>query len=340
MNWFMRKKAIGLFFTVFILSIGIVVKAQFHPNKNEKVNVIFDTDFGPDYDDVGAIAMLHAYADSGYVNILGTIASTRYEGVASTLDVFNTYFGRPNVPVGVPKHALNRRDWQFWSDTVRYRYPHQIKENRLANDAITLYRKILASQSDNSVTIITVGFFSNIAMLMKSGPDKYSPLNGEQLVNKKVKLMVSMAGVFPKGKEFNVDRDAESSYYVFRNWKKPILFSGFEIGKKIYTGLELISNDKIKNSPVKDVFRLCIPKSIHDVKGRMSWDQTTVLIGIKGYDPYYSIKRGRFIIYEDGRNEWEDDPKGIHAYIVEKMDVGKVGELIERVMSHQPIIKE
>jgi hypothetical protein len=27
--------------------------------------VIFDTDMGPDYDDVGAIALLHAFADSG-----------------------------------------------------------------------------------------------------------------------------------------------------------------------------------------------------------------------------------------------------------------------------------
>ena len=333
----MKRRLISLFFTLCFACVRLLVFAQFEPKKNEKVNVIFDTDFGPDYDDVGAIAMLHAYADSGYVNILGTIASTRYEGVAASLDVFNTYFGRPNIPIGVPKHALNRRDWQFWSDTVRYKYPHQIKENRVANDAIELYRKILASQSDNSITIITVGFFSNIAMLMKSGPDKYSPLNGEQLVNKKVRLMVSMAGVFPKGKEFNVDRDAESSYYVFRNWKKPILFSGFEIGKKIYTGLELISNDKIKNSPVKDVFRLCIPKSIHDVKGRMSWDQTTVLVGVKGYEPYYSIKKGRFIIHEDGRNEWKDDSEGIHAYLVEKSDFKSVEKLIETTMMHIPI---
>jgi hypothetical protein len=37
---------------------------------------------GPDYDDVGAITLLHAFADSGYVRILGTIASTNYENVA------------------------------------------------------------------------------------------------------------------------------------------------------------------------------------------------------------------------------------------------------------------
>ena len=68
--------------------------------------VIFDTDMGPDYDDVGAIAMLHAFADEGSANILATIASTKYDGVAEVLDVFNTYFNRPDVPVGVPVDML------------------------------------------------------------------------------------------------------------------------------------------------------------------------------------------------------------------------------------------
>lgn len=311
--------------------------AQFQPKKNEIVNVIFDTDMGPDYDDVGAIAMLHAYADSNYVNILGTIASTRYEGVASVLDAFNTYYNKPNIPIGVPKDALNRRDWQFWTDTVTIKYPHKIKKNNAAYDAIELYRKLLASQPDNSVTILTVGFFSNISNLLKSKPDRYSRLNGKELINKKVKLMVSMAGAFPKGKEFNVDRDSTASYYVFKNWKPPVLFTGFEIGKKIKTGLTLIADKSIVNSPVKDVFKICIPKSKHDLEGRMSWDQTAVLVGVKGYEPYYSIKKGQFIIYSDGRNEWQDDPKGNHAYLVEKADYKSVEKLIEQTMMHQPV---
>src|SRR6266446_1333672 len=41
-------------------------------------SIIFDSDMGPDYDDVGAITLLHAFADSGYINILATVASTKY----------------------------------------------------------------------------------------------------------------------------------------------------------------------------------------------------------------------------------------------------------------------
>ena len=67
------------------------------------VPVIFDTDMGPDYDDVGAIAMLHAFADKGEAQILATIASTKYEGVGPVLSVLNTYFKRAMLPIGVPR---------------------------------------------------------------------------------------------------------------------------------------------------------------------------------------------------------------------------------------------
>jgi hypothetical protein len=91
-------------------------------------SIIFDSDMGPDYDDVGAIAMLHALADSGQAKILATIASTKYDGVAGVFDALNTYFNRPDMPIAVPKgEALTLKDWQHWSDTILARYPHNIK---------------------------------------------------------------------------------------------------------------------------------------------------------------------------------------------------------------------
>ena len=43
------------------------------------IKIIFDTDFGPDYDDVGALAFLHAMADSGKIEMLATISSKKHE---------------------------------------------------------------------------------------------------------------------------------------------------------------------------------------------------------------------------------------------------------------------
>src|SRR5687768_4016673 len=161
----------------------------------EKTPLIFDTDMGPDYDDVGAIALLHALADSGQVNILATIASTKYPGVVPVLNIFNTYFNRPGIPIGVPRgKAIEQRDTQHWSDTLVAKYPHSIRSNEEDTEAVELYRKSLASRPDNSVTIVTIGFFTNLAGLLQSNGDEYSPYPGTELVRRKVRLLVSMAG--------------------------------------------------------------------------------------------------------------------------------------------------
>src|SRR5882672_1036241 len=146
-------------YRIFLFCLFSLFALNAHAQHSKPVNIIFDSDMGPDYDDVGAITILHALADREEANILATVASTKYEGVAGVLNVFNTYFNRPNIPIGVPKSdALELRDWQHWTDTLLAKYPHQLKTNNEAWDAVKLYRKILASQPDNSVTIVTIGF--------------------------------------------------------------------------------------------------------------------------------------------------------------------------------------
>jgi len=292
---------------------------------------------GPDYDDVGAITLLHAFADSGYINIRATVASTKYEGVAAVFNALNTYFKRPGLLIGVPKgKALELKDKQHWTDSLLLKYPHKIKKNDEVLSATEVYRKALASQPDRSVTIITVGFLTNLADLLQSTPDKYSKFTGKELVREKVKQLVCMAGSFPAGNEFNVRMDAASSKIVFENWETPILFSGVEIGIKIKTGLPLINDRSIKNSPVKDVFRICVPMSQQDSAGRMSWDQTAVLIAVKGYKPWWNIQTGKIKIAEDGSNTWKNGDS-LHSYLVESQSPNIVRDLINNLMMHQPV---
>jgi inosine-uridine nucleoside N-ribohydrolase len=307
--------------------------------KNRPVAIIFDSDMGPDYDDVGAITLLHAFADSGYVNILATVASTKYVGVAAVFDVFNTYFGRPNLSIGVPKEkALELKDWQHWTDTLIAKYPHKIKTNNEVPGATEVYRKILSAQPNQSVTIVTTGFLTNLSNLMNSAPDKYSKLNGKELIRQKVKQLVCMAGKFPAGSEFNVNRDALASQVVFNDWPTPVMLSGFEIGMKIKTGLPLIRNELIKNSPVKDVFRICIPMAKEDSAGRMSWDETAVLVAVKGYKPWYKIESGKMVVAADGSNSWVNDP-AVHNHLVEQESPKVVEQFINAAIMHQPTKK-
>ena len=59
------------------------------------VAIIFDTDIAPDYDDVGAMALLHAFADKGEAKILATISCNAFETTAPTLSGT-----RPSCPTG------------------------------------------------------------------------------------------------------------------------------------------------------------------------------------------------------------------------------------------------
>ena len=308
--------------------------------KSDKVvKIIFDTDLGPDYDDVGALAFLHAMADSGKAEILATVSSNKHELVAPSIDVINTYFGRSDLPVGAPKtEGVNLGSSQHWADSIVAKYPHSIKSTSMVTNAVEVYRKTLNNQPDKSVTIVTVGFLTNLANLLKSGPDNISSLTGKELVDRKVKRLVSMAGKFPEGKEFNIYMDSTASKYVYENWPGEIIFTGFEIGWEIRTGLKLIKSE-IKNSPVKDVFRISIPLSEEDKYGRMSWDETAVLIGVYGTDGFFDTVRGKIIVNADGSNTWDNNPDGKQFYVKQKMPVPQISAFIEARMMHQPVKK-
>jgi pyrimidine-specific ribonucleoside hydrolase len=75
-----------------------------------------------------------------------------------------------------------------------------------------------------------------------------------------------------------------------------------------------------------------------DSAGRMSWDETAVLIAVKGYQPYYTLKEGRMIVSEDGSNTWDSKGKE-HAHLVEKVPFENVQNEIQKLIQHQPVKK-
>ena len=304
----------------------------------ESVRLILDTDLGPDYDDVGAMALMHALADSGQVEILAIVSSNADERVVPCMEVINGYFNRPEIPVGATKSptAANLTTWhkEKWTDALPAHYPRPTIKTSDAPDAVAIYRQLLAQQPDSSVVICTVGFFTNLKELLHSPADAYSPLTGKELVARKVKRLVSMAGAFPEGKEFNVYCDVEASREVAAEWPTEILFSGFEIGDKVLTGKKLVSMSTA-HSPVKEAYAMSFAEG--DPDGRMSWDQTAVLVAIKGYAPYFEIERGRFqVLDEEGRNGWQPDVNGPHARLLFRMTPSQIAAVIEGYMMHLP----
>lgn len=305
-------------------------------NTSVSTKIIFDTDIGPDYDDVGAITILHALADSGECEILATVASDGHPSIAPTIEVFNRYFGRDSLPVGVAvQGAPDFTAENGWNDTLINNFAPDVRTKSYP-DAVSVYRRTLADQPDNSVTIVTVGFLSNISALLNSQPDEYSQLNGVDLVKAKVKQLVAMAGAFPEGSEFNVNKHTSASVNAITKWPKPILFSGFEIGVKIFTGGKVAAQGG--NDPVSKAYAYNLKTYTKDGEtNRNSWDQTAVLCAIRNPEDYFYVNGpGKFVIQEDGSNTWNPTTDAGHYFLSHKYPYAHIAEVIETLMLHTP----
>jgi inosine-uridine nucleoside N-ribohydrolase len=233
--------------------------AQEAPAAPEKINIIFETDMGNDTDDALALDMLYKYMDAGRVNLLAIMTNKNSPYSAEYIDIMGTWYGHPHVPIGIVYNGVDSE-------------PDGINKERLHNyvrltcemtvdgqpafartltgydalpDAVLLYRKILAQQPDRSVHIVSVGFSTNIAKLLDTPPDDYSPLTGKELVAAKVKQLSMMAGNFDgsQQQEYNVVKDIPAAKKVFAEWPAPVVASPLEVGGNIIYPGESIKND-------------------------------------------------------------------------------------------------
>jgi len=316
----------------------LLPKSGFAQKHTEPVKIIFDSDMGPDFDDVGAITILHALAAKGECEILATIASDGYPYIGPTLEVFNRYFQKPNIPIGVPgADAPAFSCPNHWNDSLVVKYLPKLKTNKDYPLATEVYRKVLAAQKDHSVVIITVGFLTNLSALLYSKPDQFSPLGGKELVAQKVKKWVAMAGGFPEGNEFNLNQHASASVYVIQNWPTPILFSGVEIGNKILTGNK-VSTLGTKGSPVQWAYHYCLSNYENKQSlNRNSWDPTAVLCAVRNPEDYfYVIGNGTVICNPDGSNTWNPEKNSNHSFLVHKYPYQKIAGILDDLMLYEP----
>ncbi|MFT7640773.1 MAG: hypothetical protein ACI9G1_002517 [Pirellulaceae bacterium] len=320
---------------LFQVSLPTMVQAVEAP-----VKLIFDTDIGPDCDDAGAAAVLHALADQGEVEILAMMVSTGGETAKwgpPCLDAINTFYGRPDIPIGVIRKK-GAEDTSKYNEQLAKEFPNDLQHGDRADEATQLYRKVLSSQPDGSVVIVSVGYLSNLRHLLESKGDEHSELNGIELVKQKVKTYVCMGGTFPKGREWNIHRDTIASKQVAENWPTSIYFSGFEIGNEIHTGNNLKDKTPTKN-PVRRAYQLYTGG-----KDRQSWDQTAVLFAIRGLngklkDFWELSAAGRLVLAEDGANTW-DSASGKHRYLIKKKPPSQIAAEIEALMLLPPKSKK
>jgi hypothetical protein len=299
------------------------------------VRILFDSDIGPDCDDAGTMAVLHALADKGEAVVLGMACCTSSEWGAPCLDAINAYYGRPDVPVGTLKAKagfLCGGGDQKYNEHVAKNFPNRLKSGTNAPDAVELYRKVLAAQPDGSVTVVATGPLPNVAALLASAPDAHSPLAGPALVKKKVAKLVVMGGQYPSGKEWNFEQDGTAAKKVNEEWPTPIVFSGGEVGAPIGTGARLAKETPPEN-PVRKAYELYNGAG----KNRSSWDQTAMLFAIRGEAGCFKLSpEGTNTVAANGKNDWKAEPGGRHRYLIKVAPDAEIAKAIEELMLQPP----
>ena len=247
----------------FLIALCLIV-AIAHASHAEMIDVIYETDMTFDVDDVGALAVLHALADRDEARILGVSYNEVHADGVAGIAAINVWYGRPDIPIGYFTGVLAD------ADQSRYLpYLAQMRKNNESlnsQDSLAFYRTLLQSRPDQSVTVISVGFLNNLALLLR---------HETALVERKVATLIVMAGLVNDGFNFVRHDLLKDSEYVLENWPTPVVVT--EFGGDLYTGATLESTPP--ENPVREAFYRWFNGAFD---GRSSWDQVAVLVGVRG----------------------------------------------------------
>ncbi|MEA4917954.1 nucleoside hydrolase [Proteiniphilum sp.] len=329
-----------LFFPIVIVSLLSCTEGKTKGKIDHKrMNVIFDTDMGNDVDDALALDMLYKYTDQDRINLLGIPTNKRSPYCVEYIDIMNNWYGYPDIPVGIVVNGSEKDNEDNFVRKVsqmekdgKPAFERSIKNYETLPTSVSLYRKLLASQEDHSVNIISVGFSTNLAQLLDSQGDEFSQLTGKELVARKVKLLSAMMGNFENENfsEFNVHCDIPSAQKVIKEWPTPIVVSPFELGEKIlYPGASIENDFKWKEpNPLAEGYKAYLEMPYD----RQTWDLTSVLYVVekdKGFfneSPSGTINiddKGvtRFTPHEDGKHKYltinEQQKEDIKNYFID-----------------------
>ncbi|MBX9787374.1 MAG: nucleoside hydrolase [Pirellulales bacterium] len=313
----------------------------------EPVRVIFDTDMGNDIDDALALGVLHALASRAECQIEAVTISKDNRFAAPYVDLVNTFYGRPEIPIGVvregatPEDSAYTRDTVLASDAGRPRWPRRLSPDAPAPAALELLRRTLAAAPDRSLVPIVVGFSTNFARLLDSPADEHSPLTGVELCRQKCRRLVMMAGMFSlvgRHKEYNVFVDLPAAKRVFADWPTEIVVSGFEVGQAIKFPASSIERDfnYVAHHPLKEAYVL-YQRMPYD---RETWDLTAALVAVRPEHGYFQLSPPGTITVDDQMvTRFAESPAGKHRHLmVDGLGVARVREALIQLASQPPCL--
>ena len=287
--------------------------------------LIFDTDQGNDVDDVLALDVLNKYVDEGKVDLLAILLNKEGRGPVSFVDLMQTFYGHPDVPIGrISDGRFDPNDKsvnyaQYVADLKDESgaplFARSVEDPDALEESYLLYRKVLAGAKDKSVTIVSVGFFTNLKRLYDSPGDAISPLPGRELVSKKVKELVVVAGVFsnPELHEYNVYVDIPSAKTILEEWPTPVVVSPWELGINVqYPGANIDTDlSWAGRHPLAEAYKCYLPMPYD----RPMWDDTAVVFAAGETDWFTVSPYGIIEVTDEGSTLFHEDPSGTRRYL-------------------------
>jgi purine nucleosidase len=270
----------------FIGAAGLLFSAAVATAAGQAQHVILDTDMGNDVDDPLALAMLHAFESRGEVKLLAVTVSKGNPWAAEYVRMVNEFYGRGAIPVGLVRDGKTADDGRYVRAVCE---KHGRKPGGGVADAVALLKSTLSSEADGAVTVIQIGFSTNLAGLLQSP-------GGVDLVRHKVRRLYLMAGNFQRDQpEYNVFTDIPAAREVFSQWPTEMVFSGFEIGERILFPARSIEHDFAANNPVAEAYPL-YEKMPYD---RPTWDLTAVLADLRPDRGYFDMSEAGDVTVKD-----------------------------------------
>lgn len=313
------------------------LKEEGRGEKDPKPRIIFDTDIAEDCDDVGAMAVLHALADKDELEIIGMMVSMPVQYGAPALDVINTFYNRPDIPIGTLKNSQDSagaRNLDVYNKALALRFPNDLKDGNNAPNSVALYRQLLENEKDNSVVILTVGPLTNLFHLMQSQPDAISTADGMDLIRKKVKLLITAGGRLPQGSSYNFRLAPEKSEYVINNWPTEYWFVPNDLGDSVLTGREMIAHTTSDN-PVHEAYRL-YSLAHPGWQFRPSWDQMGVLIAARRESGLFKSDTSGSVTASKAIIQWTSGLYKNHRWFQNNATVEQRRKVVEDLMMQPP----
>ncbi|MFT4548281.1 MAG: inosine-uridine nucleoside N-ribohydrolase [Verrucomicrobiales bacterium] len=321
----------------FLLSLLVATQLA----AKDPLPLIFDTDMGNDIDDAMALAMIHQFERRGLCKLLAVTSTKDHPLSAAHIDAINTFYRRPDVPIGAVRDGVAPELGKFLGITKKY--PHDLKTGADAPEAVSLLRKTLAAQEDHSVTIVQVGFFTNCARLIESKPDQHSPLDGVALIQKKVKQLVIMAGAFQtigdetRYLEYNAKLDVPATKLLAERWPGQVVWSGFEIGNAAHYPWKSIEEDfgYTDRHIVREGYL-----AFGD-QNRPTWDLSAVLYAVHPERGYFNLSSpGEVKVADDGATDFQPNGNKRHRYLkMDTVQTARVREAYVQLVSEPPANK-